>query len=182
VREDGSPSRASPSGAAQRKSKHRNISRVDNAEKRMHSWRVDFRRRNESVIRIFSDGIHGGKEEALAAAIAYRDQLLSCHSYLDHQIWKRTRLRKDNTSGIPGVGRYKYIDPRSGYRNAFWRAVWADENGLRREQRYYVSRYGEVQAKRLAIAERERQLFRVCKIKAKHTEVQRDLFDDLDKT
>jgi hypothetical protein len=132
--------------------------------------------------RTFSDSVYGGKEEALAAAIAYRDQLLSCHSYFDYQIWKRTRLRKDNTSGIPGVGRYDCIDSRKRHEvhNVFWRAAWRDEDEVKHGRKYYVSCYGEIQAKRLAIAEYEHQLFRVCRIKAKRTEVQRDLFDDLD--
>jgi hypothetical protein len=49
----------------------------------------------------------GGKRKALKAAIAYRDALLNQHSTLEHQLWVRTRLRKNNTSGIPGVCRYE---------------------------------------------------------------------------
>jgi hypothetical protein len=182
ARGEGSPSRTSPSGAAGHESKRRNIIRTDDAKKRVHAWRVFFRRRNEIMTRCFSDGVYGGKDKALVAATAYLDQLLSCHSVFEHQIWKCNRLRKDNTSGIPGVGRYEAIDARNGRRNVFWRASWTDEQGVDHGHKYYVSCYGEVQAKRLAIAERERQLFRVCKLKAKRVEVQRDLFEDLAET
>jgi hypothetical protein len=174
VREDRAAFRALPSGAAEHESRYRNILRADDTKKRVHAWKVALQRRNETVVRCFSDGVHGGREKALAAAVAYLDQLLSCHSDFEHQVWMRTRLRKSNTSGIPGVGRDEYGDARNGHHNVSWRAFWRDEQGLLRHgRRYYVSRYGETQAKRLAIAERERQLLRVCEIKTKRAKNQR---------
>jgi hypothetical protein len=65
------------------------------------------------------------------------------------------------------VGRYEVVyKPKTGYRSVFWQARWFDEQGLRCERRFHISRYGEQQAKLLAIAEREYQLTRVCAIKA----------------
>jgi hypothetical protein len=144
----------------------RNVIRIDNEEKRTHSWIVTLQRRGEIVVRSFADGVFGGKRKALEAALAHRDLLLSRHSDTEHQIWVRTRLRKNNRSGIPGVARYEVIDnPNTGHTYAFWLAFWVDEHGASRKRKFSVSRYGERQAKSLAIVERERQLHRVCSLK-----------------
>ncbi|OQX07601.1 MAG: hypothetical protein BWK76_24645 [Desulfobulbaceae bacterium A2] len=145
----------------------KNIIRIDNETKRTHAWRVTFQRRGEIFLRTFSDGQYGGKKKALQAAISFRDSLRSCNSFFEHQLWVRTRLRKNNSSGIPGVGRYEVLaNPDTQRYNIFWLASWVDEHGSSRKRKFYVSRYGERQAKRLAIAEREYQLQRVCAIKA----------------
>jgi hypothetical protein len=146
--------------------RQRNITRVDNDTTRTHGWVVTVQRRGAIIVRSFADGIYGGKKKALAAAAAYRDLLLSHHSQFEHQVWVRSRLRKNNTSGIPGVGRYEVLaNPKNGRREAFWQASWVNEDGLSRKRKFAVSRYGEHHAKRLAIAERERQLLRVCAAK-----------------
>jgi hypothetical protein len=89
-------------------------------------------------------------------------------------IWVRTRLRKNNTSGIPGVARYEVLaNPNTGRRAAFWLAFWVDEHGASRKRKFYVTLRGERQAKRLAIAERERQLSRVCAIAGRRPKVSR---------
>jgi hypothetical protein len=88
---------------------------------------------------------------------------------LEHQLWIRTRLRKNNTSGIPGVCRYERASVASKSterRFAYWLAFWVNEHGQSRQRKFAVSVHGERQAKALAIAERARQLKRVCNIKA----------------
>ena len=143
----------------------RNITRIDHEASSTSTWRVTLQRHNEIVTKPFSDGIYGGKRKALKAGLEYRDALLRQHSAFDHQVWVRTRLRKNNTSGIPGVGRYEVLaNPNTGRRSVFWLAHWIDEHGASRKRKFYVSHYGERQAKRLAITEREKQLKRVCSI------------------
>lgn len=145
----------------------RNICRIDNEITRTHAWHVTLQRCNDVILKMFSDGVHGGKRKALKAAVEFRDALLLQHSPFEHQVWVRTRLRKNNTSGIPGVARYEVLaNPRTGRREVFWLAFWVSENGASRKRKFSVLCYGERQAKRLAIAERERQLNRVCAIKA----------------
>jgi len=141
--------------------------RIDHDASRTHAWRVTLQRKSEIIVKTFSDGVYGGKRRALEAAVDYLNSLLAQDRRFEHQIWVRTRLRKNNTSGIPGVGRYEVIDnPKTEHRRAFWMASWIDENGVGRKRKFSVLRYGERRAKRLAIAERERQLDRVCAIKA----------------
>ena len=117
-------------------------------------------------MKMFTDGVYGGKRKALQAAISFRDYLLAEAPSYEHQIWVRTRLRRNNRSGIPGVGRYDQLaNPRTGRRAVFWLASWVDENGASRKRKFSVLRYGERKAKQLARAERERQLARVCALK-----------------
>jgi hypothetical protein len=146
----------------------RNIVRVDHEASRTHAWRVTLQRHNDIVVKYFSDAIYGGKRKALKAAGEYRGELLRRYSPYAHAVWVRTRLRRNNTSGIPGVGRYERLDnPKTGYVRVFWLASWVNEQGASRKRKFSVSLYGERHAKRLAVAERERQLSRVCAVKSK---------------
>ena len=145
----------------------RNIIRVDHEASHTHAWRVTLQRHNDIAVKTFSDSINGGKRKALKAAVAYRDELLCRYSPYAHAIWVRTRLRRNNTSGIPGVGRYEQLDnPQTGYVRVFWLASWVNEQGASRKRKFSVSLHGERHAKRLAVAERERQLIRVCATKS----------------
>jgi hypothetical protein len=145
----------------------RNIKRLDHDAKGDHGWVVTLQRKGAIIVKRFSDGIYGGKREALDAAVAYRDSFLARDQPFNHQIWIRTRLRKNNTSGIPGVGRYEAIDNRkTGSVRAFWLASWINEHGASRKRKFSIARYGEEEAKLLAIAERDYQLRRVCAINA----------------
>lgn len=55
-------------------SKLRNVTRFDYGNS--HGWWVRIRRGDRAVSQFFSDGIHGSKRAALAAALAYRDKQL----------------------------------------------------------------------------------------------------------
>lgn len=143
----------------------RNITRLDHHAKRDHAWIVTLCRKWKIVVKRFSDGVYGGKKEALKAAVEYRDSILAKDKPFDHQIWIRTRLRKNNKSGIPGVHRYEVVgNPDTGNVREYWVAAWTDEYGATRQRKFSVTRYGEKEAKRLAMAEREYQLERVCNI------------------
>ena len=144
----------------------RNISRIDHEASRTYAWRTTLQRWNGITVKTFSDSVHHGKRNALKAALEYRNTLLLRHSPFKHHVWLRTRLRKNNTSGIPGVGRYQVVaDSKTGRRQVFWLAFWVDERGVRRQRKYFISIYGDRRAKRLAMAERKRQLNRVGAIK-----------------
>lgn len=143
----------------------RNIRRIDNETNRTFAWLVQVQRNSRITIKMFTDGVYGGKRKALQAAISFRAELLAAAPEYEHQIRRRSILRRNNTSGISGVARYDKIDnPRTGHRVVFWLASWIDEHAASRKRKFSVLRYGERKAKQLAIAERERQLKRVCAI------------------
>jgi hypothetical protein len=144
----------------------RNIRRIDNEINRTYAWLVQVQRDSHIAIKMFSDSVYGGKRKALQAAVSYRAKLLAEISFYEYQIRRRSILRRNNTSGIPGVGRYDKIDnPNTGRRVVFWLASWVDEHGAGRKRKFSVLRYGERKAKQLAVAERERQLKQVCAAK-----------------
>ena len=144
----------------------RNICRIDHEASRTYAWRTTLQRWNGITVKTFSDSVHHGKRNVLKAALEYRNTLLLWHSPFKHHVWLRTRLRKNNTSGIPGVGRYEVVaDSKTGRRQVFWLAFWVDESGVRRQRKFFISIYGDRRAKRLAMAERKRQLNRVGAIK-----------------
>lgn len=138
-----------------------NIRRMDIESSRTHAWLVQVQRKKRIVAKMFSDNVFGGKQNALSAAVAYRDALIMAASPAKHNQWWRTIVRRNNTSGIPGVGLYKRPDG-----SEKWVAYWADEKGIRRSRTFLVKTYGETQAKQLAIEERQRQLKRIFDIKA----------------
>ena len=110
---------------------------------------------------MFSDGLFGGKQKSLSAALKYRDILIITPSPAEHNLWHRTIVRRNNTSGIPGVGLYER--PNGTER---WIAYWIDENGIRKSRTFSVTIYGKRKARQLAIAERHRQLKRIFEIKS----------------
>jgi len=142
----------------------RNIRRIDDDLSRTHAWFVQVQRRNHIKRKMFSDAIFGGKKEALSAALEYRDALLAAPTTptpAEHNLWHRTIVRRNNTSGIPGVGLFKRANG-----SERWIAFWTDENGRKRSRTFSVLTYGHRKAKQLAVAERKRQLERLFQIKS----------------
>jgi len=138
----------------------RNIRRIDDDSRRTHAWLVQVQRKSRIIVKMFSDGIFGGKQKALLAALEYRDVLIIAPSPAEHNLWHRTIIRRNNKSGIPGVGFYKRTNSTEK-----WVAYWSNENGIRSSRTFSVNIYGKEQAKQLAIAERQHQLKRIFEIK-----------------
>lgn len=139
---------------------YRNIRRIDDDSRRTHAWLLQVQRRNHVIIKMFSDSIFGGKRNALSAALEYRNALLIAASPAEHNLWHRTIVRRNNTSGIPGVGHYMRANG-----TGKWVASWIDEDGIRKSRTFSDNLHGKRKAKQLAIAERLRQLARIFEIK-----------------
>ena len=146
------------------------IRRFDDEAKRTYGYLVQVQRVHRITTKFFTDSVCGGRPKALLAAVSFRNRLLAKAHY-EYQIWRRSIPRRNNRSGITGVGRYDTLaDPRTGRRGIFWLAHWVKEDGSSGKRKFSVSAHGERKAKQLAIAERERQLKRVCAIKAEKIE------------
>ena len=92
--------------------KIKGISRIDS--KHTHGWFVRISREGKIHSKMFSDRPHGGKEEALQAAIRYRDQYEKDHPRKMERLRIRQTLPRNNSTGILGV--YETYEPRSGGR------------------------------------------------------------------
>ena len=142
-----------PKGPAKPKPRRlHHIRRLD-IPKVMHAWVVQIKRHGHTPVRRrFSDSRYGGKPAALAAAIRFRESVLTETQQRRYLLWRRHRLRNDNTSGTIGIGRYvsrKRIKGRL-YKYTAWQAFWCDLNGKRRSRWFSVDRFGEEGAKTLA--------------------------------
>lgn len=141
----------------------RNIRRIDNDVNCTYAWFVQIQRNSEIHWKMFTDGVYGSKRKALKAAREFKEQILTAVSTPKYHLKRRTILRKNNTSGTPGVGRYDVLtNPRTGTRRIYWMAFWDDANGVRKSRKFSVLMHGEEKAKKLAISERKRQLKNVC--------------------
>jgi hypothetical protein len=149
--------------------RHHHIWRIDDEIKNFHCWRFQMVRNNKKVSKQFSDSVYGGKRKALQIAIRYRDEILATTDLFEQQIRIRTELRRNNKSGYSGVRRYENgRKPGSKSRQVYWSATWTNEDGVKHSRSFSINLYGEEEAKQLAIAERERQLLKVCAIKVSH--------------
>lgn len=128
------------------------IHRIDHAPKRTHAWLVQVQRRGEITIRSFADGRYGGKRAALRAAIRFRDAALNGARDKNYQLWRRNRKRRNNTSGIVGVGRYVSRERgRQGIiERVSWQAFWDGPDGRRHSRKFSVNLHGERRARELA--------------------------------
>ena len=119
------------------------------------SWRVMITRNGKPLCnKSFADKKYGDAQQSLQAALDYRDRLLARFE----PVRKRERnqmLRRNNTSGLPGVcrctsrGREYYI------------AQTLLPDGTRLRRAYAIAKYGEQAALEMAATERQRQLAQV---------------------
>ncbi|GKT26869.1 AP2/ERF family transcription factor [Acidovorax sp. SUPP3334] len=110
-------------------------------------WTVMLVRQGQRFQRDFAVTDHGGVEGAKTAALAYRDELLRTIRPLS--LWEFSAIvRKNNTSGVPGVSRN--VEP-GGVR---WLATVYLANGKSQRRSFAVKKFGEERAKELAIEAR----------------------------
>ncbi|KMM86092.1 AP2 domain-containing protein [Pseudomonas taetrolens] len=115
-----------------------------------YAWKVDIQRAGKVHIHIFDFSEYGGEGPALHAAEIMRNQLV-LRMPLAFTYEHRQRLMPHNTSGHPGVYRVQsnHVD--------YWRAT-TRIHGYNLSKSFRIDRYGDAEAKQLALQERERQL------------------------
>jgi hypothetical protein len=129
------------------------ISRVEHAS-RGEYWVVRVIRRGVTKNKVFSDAVFGGKQLALKAARAWRDDFVAAAPDNPYDLHRRLVRRRNNRSGIPGVARYD----GGAHRKPFWTAYWDDPEKGRRSRKFSVALHGEHGARELAIEARREAL------------------------
>lgn len=124
------------------------IHRIDNPLSRTHSWQVVIQRRGKITARHFSDGVYGGKQLAYEAALAF---LTAAEQTMQRMLRREYAdiLRKNNTSGIPGVSKHKSEG------REYWHARWPTNIGQSKSVKFSVAKYGNEKAFELALAARK---------------------------
>jgi len=136
-----------------------NIRRVDHDASSTHCWRVTVQRRKRLYRRDFSDGRHGGSDQALRAAQLYRDTLIQVHPPLAMPAYCAI-LKKNNRSGISGLTRVdkweRFRERRQ--RRLYWEAQWPIGQGRSQHKKFSILKYVEEGAFQMALATRETAL------------------------
>lgn len=141
-----------------RKNPRRNISRIETVSSAGNlncGWEVRLQRRGRRFEKFFADNAFGGKRGALQKAKDYRDQLdASLKSYTVRELARRPSIR--NSSGLVGVRQTSQTETRGDYEYTyyFWVAQWTDGAGKRKTRSFSCHKYGEEEAKRLAVQAR----------------------------
>jgi hypothetical protein len=130
------------------------ICRIDQPEKHNHGFFVRVQRRGKIHSAFFTDFMHGGRAQALAAAQKHYRKLrrkLGLPKRRSRRWWAELPRRK-GSSGIVGVQRM--VDWRSWPLRTYWRATWSPEPYVARRKMFSVKKLGAKKAKRLAIRAR----------------------------
>ncbi|MBN1407366.1 MAG: hypothetical protein JW956_06245 [Calditrichaceae bacterium] len=123
------------------KKMHKGISRIDS--KNTHGWYVRiYANGGVFVSKLFSDRLHGGKQQALKDAISYRDhnQMVADLKRKDMRSRSKrpfySKPPKNNTSGVVGVN--EILSTSNGKKVHYFQATWS-ENGKARSKKYYIT-------------------------------------------
>ena len=132
---------------------HRSIYRTEPATpQKSGSWAVQVRFQGKIYSKSFSDKKHGGKDDALRAAIVHRDALMD-------KFGITSRLQTPE-SEHPGVSRTKSERISNGKLrfDAHWQAYWTNAAGKEETKRFSVKKLGEEGAKQAALEARSRAI------------------------
>jgi len=118
-------------------------------------WQVRIEREKHHHSQLFSDNKYPSKEEALKAAIKYRDELLVKLGRTNRARAPRivTTLLSNNTSGIVGVCRAEQHE-RNGNLSASWQTTYPSLDGKAICKKFSINKNGELNALKLAVEAR----------------------------
>ena len=133
------------------------ITRIENYKKRADGWQVRLQRRGEKFSRFYKDSDYKSKDTALRSARRFYNQLCKENPKSTRQ--DHAQRKTARTGEIVGVRRLLKVDKRwGGNIYEVWEAKWSQEKYQRRVKTFSIEKYGEEQAKRLAIEARRQGL------------------------
>src|ERR1019366_1450147 len=118
------------------------ICRIDQPSHRTHGFFVRLQRKGRMHTAFFTDKMHGGQEQALAAAQEYCRKLaakLGTPVQMSRRAWAEIRRRK-GSSGIVGV--QKSVDRRVKRPRLYWKATWRAKAFGGRGRRFSAKKFG----------------------------------------
>lgn len=133
------------------------IARLDDFDKRSHGWYVVLWRSRVRYSRFFSDIKCGGRDVALELAQKYRDGIASAQPLMTKAEYVSI-VRRNNSSGTPGVCRTVVKSARNNTSQHYWLAFWPKQDGSSGRAKFSISRHGDDKAHALAIEARETAL------------------------
>lgn len=113
----------------------KHITRLD--YQKTHGWWVRIRRKSNPCSKLFSDGIYGGRDKALEAAKAWRDEKLSTAPKQTNRTTESSS--KSIKTGVPGLS-VSFVEGVS--ENLAHLQVSVQRHGKRTSTRYSISKWG----------------------------------------
>lgn len=114
------------------------ISRIDS--RNTHGWFVRVFRNGHTHSKMFSDGVHGGREEALKMAKKYKDEYEKNHPRTLAATRLRLKMPRNNTSGVVGVSD-THVRSRSGEKFPCFSVSWCPAKNVKRCKKFYYHKY-----------------------------------------
>ena len=118
------------------------ISRMDS--RNTHGWFVRVYRDGKVHSKMFSDGVHGGREKALEIALKYKEEYERKHP--PSAINQRLRLKplKNNKTGVSGISEtFGRAQGNRGKKMPCFCVSWVPAPYKPRSKKFYFSKYGD---------------------------------------
>ncbi len=129
------------------------ITRIENYKRRADGWWVRLQRQGRKFSKFFKDSDFASKDAAFEAAQTFYNQLAAEHPKATPQ--EHAERKTARTGEIIGVRRLLKIDERwNGSIYEVWEAKWSHGKKRQRVKTFSIEKYGEQEAKRLAIEAR----------------------------
>ena len=126
------------------------ISRIDS--RNTHGWFVRVYRDGKIHSKMFSDGVHGGRQTALERAIEYRDDYehKNPSKYINSRV--RSKPQKNNKTGVIGVSE-TYSLSKNGRKLPCFSVSWCPRKNFPRSKKFYHHQYASREEALKAAAE-----------------------------
>ncbi|MAZ73776.1 MAG: hypothetical protein CMC70_11595 [Flavobacteriaceae bacterium] len=112
-------------------------------QRRKWGWNLQINIQGKPFKKHFSANKYGGVGKALKAAKKLRDELIK-----EHKINVKKRF---NLVHPPGISKSSSVNKKTGNEQSYWQASWK-ENGKSVAKRFSVKKYGDKEAKEMALA------------------------------
>ena len=119
------------------------ISRIDS--KHTHGWFVRVYRDGKAIGKFFSDGVHGGRDEALQKARQHKIDYDLENPPSPFQGRVRMKPQKNNKTGVLGISE-TYETWRNGRKVPCFSVSWRPAPNIAKNKRFYIHHYESKQA------------------------------------
>ncbi len=119
------------------------ISRIDS--RNTHGWFVRVYRDGKIHSKMFSDGVHEGREKALEAAQNYKDEYERKHPPSHATTRLRLRPTKSNTSGVVGISE-TFGRSKNGKKLPCFSVSWRPRPNQSKSKSFFFNTYGSREA------------------------------------
>lgn len=134
-----------------------------NYETSANGWLARYTREGVTFNQLFTDSKFGGENESFEAAKKWHDEIRELFPPMSRREFMRQK-KVTNKSGHVGVYRASRTTKKPNgkkFTYDYWFASWVEDSGQKKFKQFSISKHGDAEAKRLAIAYREKMVSRL---------------------